>query len=146
MTSGSRFVPLSFRHNIQKEKRIIDVLEPVMNQHRLVVDKKVIRNDYDSCQHLPPESALRYQLIYQMTRITADRGALSNDDRLDALAMACQYWVDAMAQDADKRIGERRNEALMEEVVRIKQQASVGLAVVTGHNLKDLHKGSMRWS
>jgi hypothetical protein len=134
------------RHHTQKEKRIIDTLEPIMNQHRLVVDKKVIRNDYDSCQHLPPESALRYQLIYQMTRITADRGALSNDDRLDALAMACQYWVDALAQDADKRIGQRKEEALMEEVARMKQQASVGLAIVTGHNLKDLHKGSMRWS
>ena len=41
------------RHNTQKEKRIIDVLEPVMNQHRLIVDKKVIQSDYDSCQHLP---------------------------------------------------------------------------------------------
>ena len=60
------------------------------------MDKKVIQKDFDSCQHLPPEQALRYQL----TRLTADRGALTNDDRLDALAMACQYWVDAMAQDA----------------------------------------------
>ena len=42
------------RHNTQKEKRIIDVLEPVMNQHRLIVDKKVIQSDYDSCQHLSP--------------------------------------------------------------------------------------------
>ena len=31
------------RHNTQKERRIIDVLEPVMNQHRLVMDKKVIQ-------------------------------------------------------------------------------------------------------
>ena len=43
------------RHNTQKERRIIDALEPVMNQHRLVIDKKVIHTDYDSCQHLPPE-------------------------------------------------------------------------------------------
>ena len=52
------------RHNKQKERRIIDVLEPVMNQHRLVIDKKVIQKDFDSCQHLPPEQALRYQLMY----------------------------------------------------------------------------------
>ena len=77
------------RHNTQKERRIIDVLEPVMNQHRLVVDKKVIQKDFESFQHLPPEQALRYQLMYQLTRLTADRGALTNDDRLDALAMAC---------------------------------------------------------
>jgi len=30
------------RHNKQKERRIIDVREPGMNQHRLVMDKKVI--------------------------------------------------------------------------------------------------------
>jgi hypothetical protein len=42
------------RHNTQKERRIIDVLEPVMNQHRLVMDEKVIQKDFDSCQHLPP--------------------------------------------------------------------------------------------
>ena len=120
------------RHNTQKEKRIIDVLEPVMNQHRLVVDKKVIQQDYDSCQNLPPEQALRYQLMYQMTRITNDRGALTNDDRLDALAMAVQYWVDAMAQDAEHKIQNRREEVLMDEVNRMKDMAGLGLAVLTG--------------
>ena len=120
------------RHNTQKEKRIIDVLEPVMNQHRLVVDKKVIQQDYDSCQNLPPEQALRYQLMYQMTRITNDRGALTNDDRLDALAMAVQYWVDAMAQDAEHKIQSRREEVLMDEVNRMKDMAGLGLAVLTG--------------
>lgn len=30
------------RHNKQKERRIIDVREPGMNQYRLVMDKKVI--------------------------------------------------------------------------------------------------------
>ena len=38
------------RHNTQKEKRIIDTLEPVLNQHRLIVDPKVIKNDYESAQ------------------------------------------------------------------------------------------------
>ena len=121
------------RHNTQKEKRIIDVMEPVMNQHKLVFDKKLIKKDYDSCQHLPPEQSLRYQLIYQMTRITNERGALTNDDRLDALAMAIQYWVDAMAQDADRQVAARREERLMQEVEKVRQSASMGLAVVTGH-------------
>ena len=76
------------------------------------MDKKVIQKDFDSCQHLPPEQALRYQLMYQLTRLTADRGALTNDDRLDALAMACQYWVDAMAQDVEQRMGVRREELM----------------------------------
>ena len=83
-----------------------------MNQHRLIVDRKVIEEDFESCQHLPPESALRYQLMYQLTPITRDRGALVNDDRLDALSMAVQYWVDAMAQVAEERIARRREETL----------------------------------
>ena len=91
-----------------------------MNQHRLVVDKKVIKNDYESCQHLPPEQALRYQLMYQLTRITRDRGALVNDDRLDALSMAVQYWVDAMAQDVADRMAARRDQA---HARRIKENA-----------------------
>jgi len=132
------------RHNTQKEKRIIDVLEPVMNQHKLVIDKKVIKQDYESTQHLPPEQALRYQLMYQLTRVTAERGALSNDDRLDSLAMAVQYWVDAMAQDAEVRIGSRREEMLMQEVDKVRQAASMGLAVVTGH-LADNSGKSMKW-
>lgn len=134
------------RHNTQKERRIIDVLEPVMNQHKLIIDKKVIKQDYESCQHLPPEMALRYQLVYQMTRLTAERGALSNDDRLDALAMAVQYWVDAMAQDAERQINTRREERLMAEVNRMKDMSSLGLAVMSGHNAKDNNSNSLKWN
>ena len=100
------------RHTKQKESRIIDTLEPVMNQHRLVIDPKVIQKDYDTVQHLPPEKAMRYMLIYQMTRITRQRGALAHDDRLDVLAMAVQYWVDQMAADVDAAMDERKNELL----------------------------------
>ena len=133
------------RHNKQKELRIIDVLEPVMNQHRLVVDKKVIKQDYESCQHLPPEQALRYQLMYQLTRITRDRGALVNDDRLDALAMAVQFWVDAMAQDVEKRMAARREDLMRDERRRMQRQHQLGFAVMTGHNLKDTSRSSYKW-
>ena len=132
------------RHNTQKERRIIDVLEPVMNQHRLVMDKKVIQKDFDSCQHLPPEQALRYQLMYQLTRLTADRGALTNDDRLDALAMACQYWVDAMAQDVEQRMGVRKEELMAAEMNRLREQASMGFAVITGHQ-SEKTINNLRW-
>lgn len=100
------------RHSKQKEQRIIDTLEPVMNQHRLVIDPKVIYRDYDSVQHMPPEKASSYMLTYQMTRITKARGALAHDDRLDVLAMAVQYWVDQMAADADKAIRSKKEEML----------------------------------
>lgn len=102
------------RHSKQKELRIIDTLEPVMNQHRLVVDPKVIERDWQSVQNYSQEKAPKYTLAYQMTRITKDRGALAHDDRLDALSMAISYWVEQMASDADKAIYDRKEELLME--------------------------------
>lgn len=104
------------KHSIQKERRIIDTLEPVMNQHRLVVDREVIESDINSTKLLPVEQQLRYQLFYQMSRITKDRGCLGQDDRLDALAIAVAYWVEQMAQDAQDRIVTRRDELLDREL------------------------------
>ena len=104
------------RHSKQKELRIIDTLEPVMNQHKLIIDPKVIQKDYDSVQHHPPEKAQRYMLTYQMTRVTKQRGALAHDDRLDAVAMGVAYWVEQMAADVDMEMKERKEELLMNEL------------------------------
>jgi hypothetical protein len=104
------------RHSTQKEKRIIDTLEPVMTGHKLVVDPKVIQNDYETSQVYPKDHALKYQLIYQLTRITRDRGAVTHDDRLDALSMAVGYWSQQMAQDASERILERKEEDIKKEL------------------------------
>ena len=104
------------RSNVQKEKRIIDTLEPVMNQHRLVIDPKVIEKDYKTVQDYPVETQARYMLFHQMTRITKDKGALIHDDRLDALQMAVQYWGDFMAADAEMEIRTRKEELLDIEI------------------------------
>lgn len=104
------------RHSKQKELRIIDTLEPVMNQHRLVVDVKVIEQDMASTKDYPPEKAVKMQLFYQMSRITKDRGALAHDDRLDALAGAVNYWVEQMGHDEDRHMADRRQELLMAEL------------------------------
>jgi len=100
------------RHNIQKEKRIIDTLEPVMNQHRLVIDQKALERDYQSVQHYPPELQSRYMLAHQMTRVTKEKGALAHDDRLDVLSMAVAYWVEQMAADVDIKMSDRKEELL----------------------------------
>jgi hypothetical protein len=104
------------RSSVQKEKRIIDTLEPVMNQHRLVIDPKVIEKDYKTVQDYPIESQVRYMLFHQMTRITKERGALIHDDRLDALQMAVQYWVDFMAADAEMEIKSRKEDLFDMEI------------------------------
>ena len=92
------------RHNIQKEKRIIDTLEPIMNQHRLIVCSSVIQQDRlsitDLSVDIEKDDRIKYQLFYQMSRITKQRGALAKDDRLDVLAMAVANFIESMAMDA----------------------------------------------
>ena len=104
------------RHNIQKERRIIDTLEPVLNQHRLIVDKSLIQRDYDSTRDMPPAQGLKYQLFYQMSRLTREKGSLAHDDRLDALSMAVAFWVNAVEQDADRMIRTKKEELLRREL------------------------------
>ena len=93
------------RHSTQKEKRIIDTLEPVMNSHRLIVDEGVILEDFKSPN-------LKQQLFYQMTRLTKDRGSLAFDDRIDALSIAVNYWVEVMDRDAQSALEDYRQEQL----------------------------------
>ncbi len=84
--------------------------------------------------------------MYHMTRLTADRGALTNDDRRDALAMACQYWVGAMAQDVEQRMVVRKEELMAAEINRLREQASMGFAVITGHQSeKTSTTTNLRW-
>lgn len=97
------------RHSKQKERRIVDTLEPVLSTHRLVIDPFVIKNDYDTIQHYPSESRLPYSLMYQLSHITLDKGSLKNDDRLDALAIGVNYFTENMGVNAEKRMESRRN-------------------------------------
>ena len=109
------------RHSKQKEARIIDVLEPVMSSHKLIVDSDLVRKDYADCDVRGLDTALKYSLFYQMSRITRDRGALSNDDRLDALAMAVQYWVEQMGRDTDLALVEQKDRLLDDELARFSE-------------------------
>lgn len=114
------------RHNIQKERRIIDTMEPVMNAHRLIVDLNVVKDDYQSVLSYPIEQQTKYTLIHQLSRITADKGALLQDDRLDALAIAIGYWVEQMASNADLKMNDRRNELMDKELERFMNAALGG--------------------
>ena len=104
------------RHTLQKEHRICDVLEPLMSSHKLVVDRKVWFHDWESTKNYPPEEQRTYLLSYQLSRITRERGSLRHDDRLDALAIACEFWVKAMGRDTDRAMTQaddaRRDKAL----------------------------------
>ena len=92
------------RANVRKEERIIDTLEPILNQHRLVVDRGVIEWDYSSNKDSAPESRLLYMLFYQMSRMCREKYAVKHDDRLDALAQGVKYYTDAFGISAREQI------------------------------------------
>ena len=98
------------RANVRKEDRIIDSLEPVLNQHRLIVDRGVIDWDYASNKDSPAEERLLYMLFYQMSRMCRDKRAVKHDDRLDCLAQGVKYFIDALSISAQDQIRLRKSE------------------------------------
>ena len=98
------------RANVRKEDRIIDSLEPVLNQHRLIVNRSVIEWDYKSNSDEAPELRLMYMLFYQMSRMCREKGAVKHDDRLDCLAQGVKYYTDAMSINAHDAIRLRKRE------------------------------------
>lgn len=106
-----------------KEQRICDVLEPVISQHKLIVDPSVIENDSESAAKYEGEMRVAKTLIHQMTRICREKGALRKDDRLDALAIGVGYFVEAMSMDAKKQVDRINEQERMEYL-----QKHMGLA------------------
>jgi len=98
------------RANVRKEDRIIDSLEPVLNQHRLVINRDVIEWDYKSNPDAAPEQRLLYMLFYQMSRMCRMKFAVKHDDRLDCLAQGVQYFTDALSISAQAQINLRKAE------------------------------------
>ena len=98
------------RANVRKEDRIIDSLEPVLNQHRLIVNRSVIDWDYSSNKDCAPESRLLYMLFYQMSRMCREKGAVKHDDRLDCLAQGVKYFTDALHISALDQMAMRKRD------------------------------------
>ena len=98
------------RANVRKEDRIIDSLEPVFNQHRLVVDPKGIEWDYASNANEAVENRFQYMLGYQISRMCREKGAVRHDDRIDSLAQGVKWFTDALALSAEEQIKDRRKE------------------------------------
>ena len=92
----------------QKELRIIDTLEPLLNGHRLVVCRSVLQGDRAAGAGYPCGDNLRihYRAIHQLTRLTRDRGSLRHDDRLEALAGACAYYAEQAGRDEKEALDE----------------------------------------
>ena len=142
------------RANVRKEDRIIDSLEPVFNQHRLVVNRAVIDWDYNSNKDAAPEERLLYMLFYQMSRMCREKGAVKHDDRLDCLAQGVKYFTDALAISANQAMIERRRddwndlqEAWLENPQEAANHLAFGFDLQTRQKARNLNgdKRSHRW-
>lgn len=112
-----------------KEHRICDVLQPVMENHKLVLSRRVIENDLKVIQDRPA-----YSLIYQMSRMAREKDALAHEDRLDALAMAVAYYTDRMNRDQKQALAQHREELQDAELRKFMDNAfGVKRAATTGY-------------
>ncbi|QNJ57260.1 terminase large subunit [Pseudomonas phage Stalingrad] len=102
MTRVHRCEIVEVKSKGQKELRICDVLEPVLASHRLIVHEAVIENDYRTAVNADGTADVSYSGFHQLTRLTKEKGSLGHDDRLDALAIGVQYFVDSMEKDSQK--------------------------------------------
>jgi len=94
----------------QKELRIIDVLEPVMARHRLIIHEDIIQYDVDSVTRYPIDQRESYKFFHQMAKISRERGSLIHDDSLDAVAGSVRHWVEMLAIDEHKRMSQKETD------------------------------------
>tara|TARA_R110002020_G_scaffold167780_4_gene356266 strand:- start:4471 stop:6126 length:1656 start_codon:yes stop_codon:yes gene_type:complete len=108
---------ISERSSGQKERRVCDILEPLMNQHRLVIDTNALRRDAAPRDGMGEEAAMQYRFAYQASRITRQRQCLQHDDRIEVIAMAAGYWVEHLAQTAEEAMA-LEEDSDMDDVIR----------------------------
>jgi len=119
----------------QKELRIIDIVEPLLNQHKLVIDYSLLKQDIKA--GVADHTKLSYSLIHQLTHVTKDRGSLYHDDRLDALALALGFIVENVGVSTADALEKYREEQLDKELESFMNGIGVG-----GRSKKDNYLNS----
>lgn len=93
----------------QKEVRVIETLEPILNQHRLVVSRQALLNDAD-------KDKAEYRFTHQLTHITLEKGCLKHDDIVDVVQLGVKYWQDTMARDTEEELKRFEQEQIQKEL------------------------------
>lgn len=96
----------------QKERRIIDSLVGAMQRHKLVIHPRVFESDVRWGKQHSLEKRNSYSLWYQLANITTDRGSLTHDDRLEAMAGAVRWHGAVLVQDEKAEAIKRRQAEL----------------------------------
>lgn len=85
----------------QKELRIINTLQPIADQHRLILDTKAAADE---------------DFQKQWTRLTRERNCLPHDDKIDALALLVSSFDDVMATDPLKAAQQLHDQKIEDEM------------------------------
>lgn len=137
---------------VQKEVRIISILEPVVTGHRMVWNLSMLRADYPVLYDDVEDARRRfYRLTYQFTRITREKGCLGHDDRVDCLASDAEAVNELLKQRTKDAQDHDRELKLAEETLKmIEERKRQGLptygAEAQGFKLGRASKGGPRES
>lgn len=108
---------------VQKELRILSTMEPATQQHRLIISKSVIEQDYRSIQAytetLGADTVHHYSLMHQMSHLSRERDSLLHDDRLEAVAGAVSRFADLLGINPWESAAQKEEERLEEELERL---------------------------
>jgi len=97
----------------QKEARILDNTIPLFTNHQIIFNEDKVREEVEWVQKNPIDN-LQYSLMYQLTHMTYEKGCVTHDDRIDALAIACQYISDMVLVSAESRLKDIKERELEE--------------------------------
>lgn len=102
----------------QKEIRIINTLEPLLNQHKIIIDKTLL--DRDS------KSSLSSSFTYQLSHLTRERDCLKEDDRIDSFEMLCAYAIENFFGVNEERLEEISKEKELEDIMKMTNELFSG--------------------
>jgi hypothetical protein len=130
----------------KKEERIISTLRPALQAHRVVIDTSLARKDLEEARSgtsdIQGTSKAERSALYQLTHLSAARGALRKDDRIDVLSNALAYWAQYMSADAEE--AERRMEQKAQEAFEKALYGSAIFPILGGRERKGRGRGRRR--
>lgn len=148
---GKKYLILRTHHQHQnKEQRIIDFLHPLAVEHRLIIDRNALKEDFDS----QPRNDLHYKFFYQLMGVVEvdglnssnyfDKGKLKHDDRVDVVADAIRYLK------AKKETPEKVRESIEDDKKlalggNIKKQLELGQRYKNGIGVEQDYKEACKW-
>lgn len=121
---GGTQIELRTSGKVHKEKRILNVLEPITQNHRLVVSKDVLMWDANSLKEMEGEHTRRnYAFGYQFTHLTSERDCLPHDDRVESLSGACAEFALELGINPKAAAAQAKEDRAEEEMQRLMEEA-----------------------